>query len=946
MFPRHLYRSGLVFIVLALFWQSALAIHVGERRSAGYLAPAYSGLPIGFEVNQGQTSEQVRFFARGSGYAIFLTPSDVVFSLSKPACAAEPGLQVSYPLKRSDAACKANGKVAAKVPAHTPGIGEWGQGTSRAIADLVLPKITLLSEKNSILSTSKDSKAVPARAAVRMRLDGSNPNPAITGQGPRPGKVNYLRGNDPSKWRTGITTYTQVRYSQVYPGIDLVFYGNQRQLEHDFIVAPGADPSRIRLTFSGADALLLDSDGNLTIRTTIGEIALKKPLIFQDINGARKLIGGGYSLDGDQSVGFRLAEYDTHRALVIDPVLDYASYLGGAEWDYGTSMAVDRAGHVYVTGFTQSSDFPVLPGAFQEDPQISCTCPGGFGNAFVAKFSADGSELVYSTFLGGDFGRGYGIAVDDLGHAYVSGMPGEDFPVTPGAFQIEGTSFVAKLDAEGSDLLFSTRFGGYGWGPIALDHYGNVYLAGEADVGSEVSTTPGAFQPQPKGGGDCFVAKISADGTKLLYSTYLGGSDIDNTGVGGGIAVDSSGHAFVAGGTASPDFPVTPGAFQTVQQPSADPNFRAIDAFVSKLSADGSGLVYSTYLGGTGADGSSDIAIDEIGQAYVSGVSQSIDFPTTPATLQIDPPLGGFVTKLSADGSKLVYSSIGLPGGAIAVDKRGQAYVAGGTSSPNLPITPGAFQRELNGDKDAFLAKLNADGSGLLYATYIGGSVYQHNAIGTNFDEATGIVVDVSGRVYVLGVSNTLDFPTTPGSYQTALKDSGSSAFLGGDVFVAAFSGLPDSDFNFRFFKVEHLKLDRQHTTLSLDAHFTLGQGSDGIDTRAEKLTLKVGGLEITIPAGSFRAKGNGQFYFNGEIGQLWVRVGISQKGSNRFEFSATVKKADLIKMCSATPVGLTIGNDFGKTTAEIKVGANRNDYHGNCLGAAKKGASWNHRGL
>jgi len=406
----------------------------------------------------------------------------------------------------------------------------------------------------------------------------------VTGLAELPGKSNYFIGNDPKKWRTNVPNYAKVKYENVYPGVDLVYYGNQRQLEYDFVVQPGADPKPIKLGFTGdvkrkqAAALRVDGNGDLVVGTNGGEVIFHKPLVYQP--GARheprtknqerrakneeprttkkEVIDGNYVLKESQ-VTFEIARYDKTRPLVIDPALVYSTYLGGSSFDLGQVIAVDASGNAYVTGQTGSTDFPATAGAFRT------TFSGGNNDAFVSKLNAAGSALLYSTYLGGrndDFG--YGIAVDASGNAYVAGLTySSDFPTTPGAFQTiyaggSNVAFVSKLNAAGSALLYSTYLGsGFATG-IAVNSSGNAYVTGEA--GPNFPTTAGAFQATSGGDQNAFISMLDPDGSALVYSTYLGGRGPDT---GDGIAVDASGNAYVTGRAGSSYFPTTPGAFQT-----------------------------------------------------------------------------------------------------------------------------------------------------------------------------------------------------------------------------------------------------------------------------------------------------------------------------------------------------------------------------------------------
>jgi hypothetical protein len=620
--------------------------------------------------------------------------------------------------------------------------------------------------------------------ALRMSLVGAARKPRVSGLEELPGKSNYFIGKDQSKWRTDVPTYAKVHYREVYPGIDLVYYGNQRQLEYDFVVAPGADPSKIVLGFKGADKLEIDADaGNLVLRVGGSEIRQHKPVIYQEIDGVRREIDGGYVLKPGKRVGFQVAAYDTNRPLIIDPVvLSYSTYLGGSNNDGGGAIAVDAQGNVYLTGGTSSINFPSTTGAFQ------ATFAGGpQGDVFITKLNPTGSALVYSTYLGGgDLDSSVGIAIDGDGNAYVAGWTQSlNFPTTAGAFQTTrlgfSDTFVTKLNPTGSALVYSTYLGGTGndfASDIAVDAARNAYVIGQT-TSQNFPTTTGAFQPVFGGSFDAFITKLDPLGSALVYSTYLGGREHD---IGSGIAVDGDGNAYVTGTTmpsglfSSNDFPMTAGAFQTQLGNTNGCPPCLFEAFVAKLNPAGSALIYSTFLGGDRSDAGSRIAVDPAGNAYVAGTTSSSNFPTTAGAFQTS--LNGlrdaFVAKLNANGSGLVYSTY-LGGGddesgvGIAIDRDGNAYVSGQTRSLNFPTTLGAFQPVSGGGSDAFVTKLSPTGSALVYSTYFGGS---------DSDSGGGIAIDGDGNAYVAGTTRSLNFPTTLGAFQpTSGGDS--------DAFVA-----------------------------------------------------------------------------------------------------------------------------------------------------------------
>jgi len=588
-----------------------------------------------------------------------------------------------------------------------------------------------------------------------MKLRNANAAVKITGTDELAGTSNYFIGNDPTKWRTNVPTYAKVKYEGIYSGIDLVYYGNQRQLEYDFIVAPGADPRRIAFDVSGAKRIRRDAHGDLVLKLGEGEIRWHKPVVYQEKEGERRLIGARYAITHTGRVGFELAKYDASRPLYIDPMI-YSTYLGGSSSDEGFAIAVDGAGNAYITGYASSKDFPITPGAFQT------VCESGCVSAFMAKINPGGSALVYSTYLGGSANDwGDAIAVDSAGNAYVTGITySTDFPITPGAFQKicnggsycspTGDAFVSKLNPSGSTLVYSTYLGGsaYDWGyGIAVDNAGNAYVTGQTSSADFPTKNP--LQQHWAGDYDAFVTKFNPDGSALVYSTYLGGGGYDG---GYGIALDNAGNAYVTGATGSTNFPTTPGAIQTSSH-------GYLDVFVSKINAAGSALDYSTYLGGSKYDSGHGIAVDSAGNAYVTGNTNSPNFPVMNP---FQPNWGGgdndaFVFKLNPSGSALVYSTY-LGGGftdfgyGIAVDSAGNAYVTGYTSSANFPITPGAFGKKyLGGRSDGFVSKFNPTGSALASSNFLGGS---------SEDRSYGIAVDSSGDAYLAGTTFSKNFPT------------------------------------------------------------------------------------------------------------------------------------------------------------------------------------------
>jgi uncharacterized repeat protein (TIGR01451 family) len=648
-----------------------------------------------------------------------------------------------------------------------------------------------LSSTGATLALHPAAEDAPG-AALRLALVGSNPAARPVAQEQLPGTVNVLHGDDPSKWISGAETFARVRYQDVYPGVDLAWYGSRRgRLEYDFIVAPGADPAAIDLRIAGARRLSLSPGGSLRIRTAAGTLVQRAPVAYQQAGVERRPVESRWLLSG-RRLTLALGDYDHARPLVIDPVLAYSTYLGGNDHnalnqigsgEEGTGLAVDNAGNAYVTGATSSDNFPTTPGALD-------TTLAGTPDAFVAKLNPAGTALVYSTYLGGsDADGGSGIAVDTAGNAYVTGTTQSNtFPTTPGALKPSfsgetSRAFVAKLNPAGTALVYSTYLGSDGFAPdlgnaVAIDAAGGAYVTGQTSS-SDFPTTPGAFDTT-YGGIDAFAVKLNPAGTALVYSTYLGGTGTDD---GRSVAVDGAGGAYVTGNTDG-NFPTTPGAYDTALGGSGD-------AFVLKLNPAGTALAYSTYLGGTSTIGGEDgngVAVDAAGSAYVTGNTQSADFPTTPGALDTTPgsndPHGrdAYVSKLNPAGTALAYSTYLASSSfesafGVAVDAAGNAYVTGNTNG-NFPTTPGAYDTTFNGGTDAFVSKLNPAGAVLVDSTYLGG---------TGSESGDRIAVDAAGNPYVTGRTQSAGFPTTPGAYDTTFNG-------GGDAFVSKLGPPADSD--------------------------------------------------------------------------------------------------------------------------------------------------------
>ena len=594
-----------------------------------------------------------------------------------------------------------------------------------------------------------------------------------------PGIVSYFKGPK-DQWKTAIPTHASIGYVQPWPGIDLAYDGAGGRLESIYTVAPHADPKEIKLRYSGQDSLRLDGQGNLVVTTSLGEVTETAPVLYQEIEGRRIRVSGRFILLDEVTVAFEVAQYNPEHALVIDPTLAYAGYIGGSGLDYGTGIAVDSAGNAYVTGSISSRFFPVTVG-----PDLSFN--GGFTDAFVVKVNASGTALVYAGYIGGsgeDYGRG--IAVDSAGNAYVTGLTTSteaSFPVTVGPDLTHNgggfDAFVAKVNPAGTALVYAGYIGGsgndLGFG-IAVDSTGNAYVAGSTY--SDETSFPVTVGPDLtfNGNGDAFVAKVNPAGTALVYCGYIGGSAADG---GTGIAVDNAGNVYVSGTTNSTEtsFPVTAG-------PGLTYNGGLYDAFVAKVNPAGTALVYAGYIGGNSEDQAAGIAVDGAGNAYVTGWTSSTEttFPVLvgPRLTYNGGDFDAFIAKVNPAGTALVYAGyIGGngndQGAGIAVDSGGNAYVTGytGSDQTSFPVLGGPDLTYNGGLYDAFVAKVNPAGTALLYAGYIGGIAV---------DTAGGIAVDSAGNAYVTGSTSSTEgtFPVTVGPDLTF-----NGNFDAMDVFVA-----------------------------------------------------------------------------------------------------------------------------------------------------------------
>jgi len=612
------------------------------------------------------------------------------------------------------------------------------------------------------------SSATPdgAGGLIRVRFAGANP---VEPEGRRESsfRTNFFLGSDSAGWRTGLRSYQEIAYPNLYDGIDLAYRLNERGAKYEFTVRPWADMSILRLSYEGVNSLRVSASGDLVLSTPLGEVRDTAPV---GLTGAHE-VPCRFTLFPRNSVGLSCPGRDPSQTLVVDPLI-YATFLGGGDYDEARAVAVDADGNTYVAGSTRSADFPVSPGAFD-------TTRNDLDDVIVAKLDPTGRSVVYATYLGGAASdMALGIAVWG-GFAHVTGQTDSpDFPTTAGAMDRQGNStdgFVVKLSAAGDALVYSTFLGGgsvdVGYS-VEVDASGNAYLTGI--TGSvDFPTTPGAMNTSFNGGIlDLFLVKLNTDGSALAFGTYFGGSQpLGNLEIASDLAVDGDGSAFVVGITTSVDFPTTVGAFsRTLNGPT--------DAFVTKFAPGGGSLLYSTYLGGSSGESATTVAIDTGGCAYVAGFTDSFDFPATPGAF--DTSYGGttdaYVAKVLPAGSGLSYASfLGGPNEDVAtgvgVDMAGRVTVGGYTNSTGFPTTPGASNPTFQGGVyDGYLIRLNASGARLVYGTFIGGG---------NTDIPYALALDAAGTAYMTGITNSTDFPVTAGSYN--------ETFSGGlfDAFVA-----------------------------------------------------------------------------------------------------------------------------------------------------------------
>ncbi len=611
------------------------------------------------------------------------------------------------------------------------------------------PRVSFIAHANAyavLLTTTEAIATFGGAGAVRLRLEGSAGRAVGQGEQPLPCRTSYFVGNDPMRWRTGLSTFARVRYSGVYPGVDIVYYGGDRDgLEYDFVIAPGGDPNAIRLRFEGASSAYVGDDGDVVVPTATGELRQRRPTVYQTVEGERRPVSGAFVRRSDGTFGFRLGEYDRSFAITIDPLLSYGTYVGGSGDDTPQAMAIDAYGAIYLAGLTQSTDFPSavpLAGA-----------PVGGVDAFVVKLAPAGDAIEYAAYIGGsgtDFARG--IAVTGDGRVVVAGPTNSpDFPtrnaVQP-AFAGASDEFVLEIGPTGTTIEFSTYLGGSAndvAAAVRVDAAGNIYVAGTS-LSSDYPAAH-AFQSASGGRSDGTLVKLRPDG-QVAFATYLGGTGDEQINA---LAVGADESVYVAMSTTSQDLE-TSGA---IASPYAGGPY---DGYVAKIAPSGSSLVYATYLGGSGDDEITSVAIDALGNLYALERTNSTDFPTRGPfqTAFAGGALDGTITKIDPNGASIVYSSyFGGSGtdylGALQIDALGAALVTGFTTSADFPTVNQIAGARGGGDRDLVAARVSPRGDRLEYSTYIGGGAAE---------TSNTCVLDPAGNLYIGAATASPNFPT------------------------------------------------------------------------------------------------------------------------------------------------------------------------------------------
>ncbi|MFC1557743.1 SBBP repeat-containing protein [candidate division KSB1 bacterium] len=722
-------KYSVAFINLLLIAATSF-LKAGELQK-NQILENYGKIPLVFTSNSGQFDSQVEFVSAGNGIRIFHTREGTTFLLSR----------------------ETEESIAKRTK---PGLEKRNQGVKE------YEPFNLL--KEGMLDIGMEYYA------LKLKFINSNPEPMITGEEKVPWNSNYFIGSDQNSWQTDVQNYSKIKFGSLYNGIDLTCTGDKSMIKYEFVIQPGADHRQIQLSYDigdkiGKGLLKMSMESELAVKTPFGVLIKRKPYCYQIIKGESIEIEADYKINNEELNKFSInvSTYNPDFPLIIGFKIMRPANISAIGRDCPAGILYDVQGNAYICGNVESSDFPTTPGAFDKSYN------GGFSDAFVCKLSPSGNNLIYSTYIGGNNLESIkGFSLDSSGNVYITGFTrSRYFPTTPGTYNQNHRGgddvFVCKLNSSGNALIYSTLIGGRSYEEgdgISIDNDGNAYIAGHA-CSEDFPTTPGAFNSNCDGDTyDIFVLKVNPTGSDLIYSTLIVGIEHER---GNRIAVDSKGDAYITGSTGSSDFPTTAGAFDNIYSGEDD-------GFVCKLNSTGSALIYSTFLGGSDSDGSSEISLDSNGNAFITGSTRSSDFPTTTGAFDnsYNGEDDGFVCKLNSSGNALIYSTFlggsGSDGcGGIIVDGSGDAYITGSTGSSDFPITSGAYDETYNGGTfDGFVCKLNSSGNALIYSTFLGGS---------SLDVCSKMIIDSDGNAYIAGYTESIDFPTTIGAYDESYNE-------------------------------------------------------------------------------------------------------------------------------------------------------------------------------
>jgi hypothetical protein len=745
---KNFYKANVfVFLLILFFFQKSLFPEKVQAQSLKQpqVIRALYNQPFHFIENKGQVDKEVKFYLRQGGGRVYFTNNKFIYQFIH---IKEEDRQK---LRREMKFEKAYEKISKK---------------GKEKADTKVKVYNILAE-----------------------FVGANPSPKMEGQNKKITKYSYFKGNDPDKWIRGAPAFGRIVYRELYPRVDLVVYGRKESLKYEYKVKPRGKVESLGLKYENVKKIKINKKGQLEIETAIGVLIEDVPACYQEINGKKVKVDAQYAIDKDNIVRLKIGKYQKDKELIIDPTLEYSTLIGGSGWEWPRGITIDDTHNAYITGFTDSDDFPITPDAYD-------TNFNNINDVFITKLNSTGTELLYSTFLGGgDLDRSYGIAIDKNDNVYVTGETvSNDFPTTPGAYDTSFNSydsaysdaFITKINSDGTNLIYSSYIGGSngdtGRG-IDIDGDGNTYITGYTDS-HDFPVTPNAYDTSASGVHDVFVTKFNSNGNDIIYSTFISGNGDDKA---YRIVIDDSRYAYITGRTTSDNFPTTSDAYDRSLNGNSD-------LFAAKINSTGTNLIYSTYLGGNSWEFASGIAVDKNDNVYVTGETGSNDFPTTPGAYDTNFNGGRdiIVTKINSNGTQLLYST--YLGGSkddgcfaedgIAIDSNGNAYITGYTASNDFPSTPDAFDTSFNEgiypdyeyDYDAFLTILNTLGNNILYSTFLGTR---------KTDVSYAITLDNKRNVYITGETNSNNFPTTPGAFDLSYNGGLSDLFIAKFAFKA-----------------------------------------------------------------------------------------------------------------------------------------------------------------